>query len=105
MLWALALLCVGIALEGEELGIHKSLLEAAEKGDATAQSLLAQAKASFQTFFLSEDFLFGANGVKKDLHTGLRWAISAADAGERCGAVSKNRFDTLGKHAICMNVQ
>ena len=52
MLWALALLCVGIALEGEELGIHKSLLEAAERGDATAQSLLAQALPKlFQSFF------------------------------------------------------
>ncbi|CAE7742748.1 esiB, partial [Symbiodinium sp. CCMP2456] len=47
------------------------LTDAAARGDTTAQSLLAQ------------DYFYGANGVKKDVHTGVRWATVAAEAGDR----------------------
>ncbi|CAE7805193.1 unnamed protein product [Symbiodinium sp. CCMP2592] len=49
----------------------KGLTDAAARGDTTAQSLLAQ------------DYFYGANGVRKDVHTGVRWATVAAEAGDR----------------------
>ncbi|CAJ1334296.1 unnamed protein product [Effrenium voratum] len=55
----------------EDEGIFKSLVQHAERGDATAQSLLAQ------------DYFYGTHGVKKDIHTAIRWAEAAADAGDR----------------------
>lgn len=55
----------------EEIGIHKSILEAAQRGDVTAQSLLGQ------------DYFYGVHGVAKDTHLGLHWATKAADAGDR----------------------
>eukprot|EP00435_Cladocopium_sp_Y103_P075893 s9_g68.t1 len=76
------LLCccaIGVVADGgefrmesdEEIGIHKSILEAAQRGDVTAQSLLGQ------------DYFYGVHGVAKDTHLGLHWATKAADAGDR----------------------
>jgi len=71
--WLLALAIV--AASGEEsdddVGIHKNMLEAAGRGDVTAQALLAQ------------DYFYGVHGVAKDIHRGLHWATKAAEAGDR----------------------
>eukprot|EP00439_Symbiodinium_sp_Y106_P035749 s2399_g4.t1 len=79
-LWLLWIPCSGVEdtaswrMESDEdVGIHKGLTDAAARGDTTAQSLLAQ------------DYFYGANGVKKDVHTGVRWATVAAEAGDRQG--------------------
>lgn len=58
-------------MEGEELGIHRGLLQSATQGDVQAQTILAQ------------DYFFGQNGIGKDLEKGLRWYKLAADQGDK----------------------
>ncbi|CAE7760120.1 unnamed protein product [Symbiodinium necroappetens] len=50
-----------------------------EEVDALSATLLTRPRRKTK----GEDYFYGANGVKKDVHTGVRWATVAAEAGDR----------------------